>query len=173
MEDNNLKGVILWCAKQKKGIKIVEPNNNLCDAYLKKAGNSLKAMKLNMDAGLFDWAVDAAYYARYHAIYALLQKCGIDSEIHDCSIALIKFLFKGKLTEDLINELQNAKKDRVSLVYYTNQLIDEKEIRKNVALAPNFVLAIEKIISELNDVNQIREILREVVLGNDKEINPD
>ena len=40
-----------------------------------------------------DWISTTAYYARYFAFYALLQKCGIKSEIHDCTISLMSFLF--------------------------------------------------------------------------------
>ena len=122
MKDDELKGKIVWCSRQKKGIKLELPNDNLCDAYLKKSKDSLKSMLLNMNANLLDWAVDAAYYARYHAIYALLQKCGIKCEIHDCSIMIIKMLFNNKLSDGLLTELENAKISRVNLVYYTNRL---------------------------------------------------
>lgn len=154
---------VLWCAKQKKGIKLVEPNLNLSEAYLKKANNSLKAMKISSDAGLLDWAVDAAYYARYQAVYALLQKCGIESEIHECSIALIRCLFEDELGKDAVSELENAKKNRISLVYYTDKFVPAEEIQKNIRSAPAFVLTIEKIISRLNDLTQVRGKLKKII----------
>ena len=162
MENKDLKSKILWCSKQNKGIKLVKPNDNLSDAYLKKSNNSLKSMNLNAGAELYDWAVDAAYYARYHSIYALLQKCGIVCEIHDCSINLIRLLFDDKLSEGLLKELENSKKQRVDLVYYTNRLLSIEEINKNIESAPKFMLTVEKIISELNvdDINKIRERLK-------------
>ena len=163
MHNENLQGKILWCLKQKKGIQLTEPSNNLCSAYLKKAANSLKSMNLNINGGVYDWAADAAYYARYHAIYALLQKCGIISEIHDCSIALMRFLFKGKIDETLLVELEGAKKQRIDLIYYTNRLVPQEEIRKNVEAAPGFVLEMEKIISEINsseEINRLRDKLK-------------
>src|SRR3989338_2684451 len=132
MKDDELKGKIVWCSRQKKGIKLELPNDNLCDAYLKKSKDSLKSMLLNMNANLLDWAVDAAYYARYHAIYALLQKCGIKSEIHDCSIMTIKYLFKDDISDKLIEELETSKRQRIDLVYYTNRLVPEKEIKNNI-----------------------------------------
>src|SRR3989344_297184 len=159
--NDDLKGKILWCSKIKKGVKIVVPNENLCSAYLKKANDSLTAMNLISTAKLYDWAADAAYYSRYHAIYALLQKCGIESEIHDCSILSIKFLFSDKISATLIKELENAKNQRVDLVYYTNRGPTEEELKKNIALASNFVLVIEKVIFELKqeDIKEIRQKL--------------
>lgn len=156
MKDNT-EGRILWCIGQKKGLKITKPNSNLCNAYARKANNSLKSMELNMDAKLFEWAVDTAYYARYHAIYALLQKCGIASEIHDCSIAVVGLLFKEKLG-NLLNELETAKKQRIDVMYYTDRTVPEKDVKKNVQSAPDFVIAIEKIISDLNNIDEISKI---------------
>src|SRR3989344_8166585 len=106
---NELKGKILWCFKQKKGIKLVKPNENLCNAYLKKSNNALKSMQLNMESKIYEWAVEAAYYARYYSIYALLQKLGLKSEIHDCSIILIKYLLQDRIPQCLIQELEKAK----------------------------------------------------------------
>ena len=40
--------------KQKKGIELVELNVNICTAYLKKAENSLKSMKLNYKSGIIE-----------------------------------------------------------------------------------------------------------------------
>ncbi len=168
MEDSGLNGKIIWCLKQNKGIKLVKTNDNLCDAYLKKSNNSLKSMNLNEKAELHDWAVDAAYYARYHVIYALLQKCGIRSEIHDCSINLIKFLFGDKIPEDILKELETAKKQRIDLVYYTNRLLSIQEIKKNIESAPKFVLFVEKVISELNNIetDKVRQRLKEFIISN-------
>ena len=158
MRGRSSEARILWCSEQRKGIKLREPNDNLCEAYLKKSNSSLKAMNLNMGAGLYDWAVDGAYYARYHAVYALLQKCGIESEIHDCTIALMRFLFEDRLTRQLLNELENAKSQRIDLVYYTDRMVPKEDITRNIASAPQFVLHVEKIISSLNNIDEIQEL---------------
>ena len=163
--NDKVKGVLIWCSKKKQGIKITSPNDNLCNAYLKKSNDALKSMNLNRTAGLYDWAVETAYYSRYYAIYALLQKCGILSEIHDCSIVSIKYLFNNKISEELIKELEEAKIQRVNLVYYVNREVQEKELKKNFESAPYFVLAIEKIISEINreEIKQIVEKLSSTI----------
>lgn len=164
--NDELRGKIQWCGKQKRGIKLVAPNENLSTAYLKKAETSLKSMNLNYQEKINDWAVDAAYYARYQALYALLQKCGITCEIHDCSIMLLRFLFADIFDETLFTELETAKEQRVNLVYYTNRLVSEEEIKKNITSSPNFVLKIEEVVSKIQreKIEEIRGKL-ETFLG--------
>lgn len=89
-----------WCFKQKKGIKLVEPSDNLCGAYLQKAKEALEATIVNSKAGLTSWAISASYYAKYFSVYALLSKIGIKSEIHDCTIEVFKFLFHDKIEKN-------------------------------------------------------------------------
>ena len=64
-----------WCKKQKKGIKLIEPNNNLCSEYFEKAENALSAFKSLK--GNTEWQISSAYYAMYFSLYALLMKIGI------------------------------------------------------------------------------------------------
>ncbi|MCK4814199.1 HEPN domain-containing protein, partial [bacterium] len=96
---------VKWCMNQKNGIKLVKPNENLCRSYMMKAKNALRSMNLNFKEDIDEWATSAAYYARYHMIYALLRKCGIKSEIHECTLEVAKFLFNEEITEDLLQEI--------------------------------------------------------------------
>ena len=43
-EDKDSKGHVSWCWKQKRGIKLEEPNNNLCKAYIEKAKSALNML---------------------------------------------------------------------------------------------------------------------------------
>lgn len=106
-----------------------------------------------------DWIFTTAYYARYFAFYGLLQKCGIKSEIHDCTISLMYFLF---IEENLIekrfyNELQLAKELRIDTQYYITEEIDLNKLKKDSETARSFVLKIEEIIEELT-IEQIKKI---------------
>lgn len=57
-----------------------------------------------------DWITTTAYYARYFALYALLMKIGVKSEIHDCTIAIAKLLAEnGILNPNLIKDIAEAK----------------------------------------------------------------
>ena len=66
-----------------------------------------------------DWILTTAYYARYFALYALLMKMGIKSEIHDCTLNVAKLLANnGILTPSLIEDFAKAKQTRIDTQYY-------------------------------------------------------
>lgn len=109
---------IVWCLRQKRGIRIVQPNENLTKAYLKKAISALNTMNAASEIGETDWITTTAYYARYFALYALLVKMGIKSEIHECSIAVASLLTeKGILRKDFHRHLKfEASQNRHSVL---------------------------------------------------------
>lgn len=90
-------------------------------------------MKVNAEAEIIDWAVSASYYAKYFAVYALFWKLGVKCEIHECTIALFEYLFRGKVSDDLIKEL------RVSV-----------DLDKVTEQTTAFVLKIEELIDSLD-----------------------
>lgn len=162
-EDKDQKSHVSWCFKQKRGIKLEEPNDNLCNVYIKKAKSSLNMLESATEKDEVDWISTTAYYARYFAFYALLQKCGIKSEIHDCTISLMYFLF---VDENLIeghfyNELQLAKDLRVDTQYYVTEEIDLNRLKKDAETARSFVLKMEEIIENLTEeqIKKMREKL--------------
>lgn len=153
---------ILWCLKQKKGIRIIQPNENLTKAYLKKAISALNTMNAALEIGETDWITTTAYYARYFALYALLMKVGIKSEIHDCSIAMARLLAeKGILNEDLASDISNSKQDRIDTQYYVERELDQASIRRNVEKAREFVLEIEKTIEGIG-IDEIENVRAEL-----------
>jgi uncharacterized protein (UPF0332 family) len=107
-----------------------------------------------------DWISTTAYYARYFAFYALLQKCGIKSEIHDCTISLMHFLFvqENLIEEHFYKELQLAKELRVDTQYYVTEEIDLEKLKKDSETARSFVLKMEEVIENLSD-KQIETII--------------
>lgn len=133
MERGRGQHYLKWCLKQSKGIKLLKPSENLARAYLGKSRNALKAMKVNAEAEIIDWAVSASYYAKYFAVYALFWKLGVKCEIHECTIALFEYLFRGKVSDDLIKEL------RVSV-----------DLDKVTEQTTAFVLKIEELIDSLD-----------------------
>lgn len=68
-----LDRMILWCLKQKSGIRLEEPNETLCKSYLKEANDALISMNLNKKAGLRRWVITTAYYARYSERHNILN----------------------------------------------------------------------------------------------------
>jgi uncharacterized protein (UPF0332 family) len=162
-EDRYPKSHISWCFKQKRGIKFEEPNNNLCNVYIKKAKSSLNMLESATEKDEIDWISATAYYARYFAFYALLQKCGIKSEIHDCTISLMHFLFvdENLIEKHFYNELQLAKELRVDTQYYVTEEVDLNKLKKDSETSRSFVLKMEEIIEELTEeqIKTIREKL--------------
>ncbi len=142
------KSYLKWCLKQGRGVRLVKPSENLVRGYQQKSRSALKSMDVNAREGIYEWAVAASYYARYFAVYALLQKIGLKSEIHDCTIALFNYLFRDDVSSRLIEELKLAKEERVETQYYTSEVtVDGKQL---VSDAKTFVLEIEKLADALN-----------------------
>jgi len=162
-EDKDPKSHISWCWKQKRGIKLEEPNNNLCKAYVEKAKSALNMLDSAIEKEEIDWIATTAYYSRYFVLYALLQKCGIKSEIHDCTISLMHFLL---VEEDIVEErfyteLLLAKDLRVDTQYYVTEQIDKEKLKTDSATARNFFLKMEEIIENTTEtqINKIRQKL--------------
>jgi len=152
-----------WCFRQKKGIKLVKPSDNLCEAYLQKAKEALEATVVNANAGLVSWAVSASYYAKYFSVYALLSKIGIKSEIHDCTIEVFKFLFHDKIEKELINDLKRSKEERIETQYYLRK--ESMDMRKLIENTRNFVMKIEELISQIRreEVEKLRKKILTVI----------
>ena len=142
------KRYLRWCKRQTKGIRIVNPSDNLTKAYLEKSRNALKSMEVNANAGITEWAVSAAYYARYFTVYALLSKIGIKCEIHDCTIALFNYLFGSSVQADMVKQLRQSKQDRIDAQYYSKTIrVDFNDLTSQTK---QFMLEIEKLIDSLD-----------------------
>ena len=139
-----------WCKKQIGGISLIEKKEHLSGAYLKESYDSFDAYLKNNGK----WKVITGYYACYNAFYSILMKCGIKSEIHDCSIKLMDlFDFFNKE----IKFLENLKKKRINAQYYL------KEVKLGSVLeVKNFILKCELILDDLNEgrINQVRGMLK-------------
>ncbi|MFT4344129.1 MAG: hypothetical protein ACMXYE_05285 [Candidatus Woesearchaeota archaeon] len=96
---------LAWCKKQKTGIKIIDPNDILCEEYLKKSENALRAVNSLHDN--IEWQISSAYYAMYSSLYAILMKAGIKCEIHSCTLEIIKKVLNDYFSEEDIYLLEN------------------------------------------------------------------
>src|SRR3989344_3639026 len=148
------KNKLQWCCRQKDGIHVIELKPHLSIAYFNEADETLKNMILITGK----WKVITAYYACYHALYALLMKCGIKCEIHDCTIELMPLF---GFNEQDHKSMQALKEDRIQAQYYLKniELKDEQQIKR-------FIHAC-KLISD-NLTSQMIEQIR-TTLGKDLE----
>lgn len=146
---------ISWCKKQDKGIKLIGPNENLSQKYIEEAEETLRILKSISNMNSKIWNATTKYYTRYLAIYSLLMKIGIKCEIHDCTIALARFLEKERIIEKgIAAKIEKDKTIRIGNQYYLKQInvnIDIKELS-------NFLLSIRQSLSKLTNekINQIR-----------------
>lgn len=76
-----------WCLKQNKGIRKIIPNENLSEAYLKRAKKDFD----NINGRDVVWSLIISYYSCYNALYSVLLRYGIKCEIHSCSIDLMDY----------------------------------------------------------------------------------
>lgn len=139
---------VSWCLKQKKGIELIEPNDNLSKAYFKEANETLQIIDEEKET---KWNVIMAYYACYNSLYALLRQAGIKGEIHDCSISLMKYI--NEFSQQEIEFLMVLKEKRIQNQYYLKH-----EILENLNEVKRFVLKRQEI-STAFDFNSLREVI--------------
>ena len=111
-----------------------------------------------------EWTATTAYYARYFALYALLMKIGVKSEIHDCTINIAQLLANHKiLNQKLVNDIEEAKQTRIDTQYYVTTETNQKQIKQTAENARKFVLSIEQTIENItpNQIDTIRAALKQ------------
>jgi len=146
-----------WCKKKERGIRMIEPNDNLCKEYLESSEETLSILK-DIRGKSNMWLATTKYYCEYFAVYSLLMKIGIKSEIHDCTIALAEFLEKENLLpKGTYKNLEKDKRLRIDNQYYL------KNINVEIVYSEltNFILEIKDIINSLT-FDKINEIRKEI-----------
>ncbi|MFW6230748.1 MAG: HEPN domain-containing protein [Nanoarchaeota archaeon] len=154
---------IRWCLQQKNGIEIVEPNENLKDAYLKKAEDSLRAVASLEDNR--DWEISSSYYAMYFSLYAILQKIGVKCEIHSCTINFMKIFLKDHFTEKDIHLLETSQKARIDAQYYSDRNVSDEIYNMMTTECASFLAKCRQIAhnlteQEINDIRKRLSVLR-------------
>ncbi len=148
-----------WCFKIKEGLKITEPNLNLAKSYLYQAKTSLKTAEERLSKKDYLWATVIIYYSEYYALYSFLQRIGIKSEIHSCSILAVKYL----LGEEKIKVIEEHKGKRIDAQYYIKTVEDIK-IRRMLNEAKIFVSEFDNLVLNLTEaeIDDYRKRLRSI-----------
>lgn len=144
---------IRWCLNQKKGIEIVEPSDNLREAYLIKAENALDTLKTSKSR---DWQLITAYYAMYNSIYSLLMKIGIKCEIHSCTIEFTKRYLKEQFTPEDFELIDKAFSARIDSQYYVNRQVPDRNYDLILKKTPAFLVKCKNIVLEQKEIIGIR-----------------
>ncbi len=154
---------IIWCLKQKNGVELVEPNDNLAQAYIKKAESSLRAASVLKDNQ--DWEISSSYYTMYFSLYAILMKIGVKSEIHSCTITLMEQFLKDFFTYDEIELIEKAQKARIDTQYYSDRNISDRIYYRMRSERAGFLAKCKETISNLTEqeICKIRDSLKKLI----------
>ncbi len=139
--------------QQKKGIELVEPSDNLQDAYLIKAEESLDTLRTTKSR---DWQLTTAYYTIYHGIYSLLMKIGIKCEIHSCTIEFTKRFLKNYFSDDDFDLIDMAFSARIDSQYYVNRRVPDPKYDSILKKTPLFLVKCKNFVFEQSEINDIR-----------------
>jgi len=149
---------ISWCKKKEGGIKTQKPNDNLSQEYYENAEESMKVLKSIKETKSNMWLATTKYYIEYFAVYSVLMKIGIKSEIHDCTIALAEFLENEDVIEKGISKiLEDDKELRIDNQYY----LKNKSVNIDFEKLSDFMLSIKKSLEKL-DNEKIRELREKI-----------
>jgi len=148
MDNKKLK----WCFNVKEGLKIVEPNERLSKSYFEQAKSSLLRAKKDFEDKDLLWTTVAIYYAEYYALYSFLQKIGIKSENHSCSILIVSIL----LGEDKTKTIIEHKGKRIDAQYYM-KVGQESKVKDMLTEAQEFISKFDLIISNISN-KEIKEL---------------
>tara|TARA_Y100000310_G_scaffold29633_1_gene28181 strand:+ start:9626 stop:10114 length:489 start_codon:yes stop_codon:yes gene_type:complete len=149
---------IEWCKTKSRGIKKIDPNDNLSEEYLENAEESLEVLRSIHKTKSKMWLATTKYYIKYFAVYSIFMKIGIKCEIHDCTIALIENLENGNIFEvGTAKTLEKDKQLRIDNQYY----LKNKEVNINFDELAGFMLFIREALENLDEdrIEEIRETI--------------
>jgi uncharacterized protein (UPF0332 family) len=149
-----------WCYKQKDGIKIVEPNDNLALGYLKMAENAIGTMNREKSYNLM-FAISACYYSMYYSLYAILMKIGIKCEIHSCTLEFMKVMLSKFYSIEDMKTIKIAFDARNIAQYYVDKVVSKEDSDFIITKAPSFLSRSKEILAKLNE-NDTREIRKKI-----------
>lgn len=151
---------INWCCKQKDGIKLIEPNDNLAEGYLKMAEDALGTMNREKNFSL-RFSISACYYSMYYSLYATLMKIGIKCEIHSCTLKFMEMFLSEFYSKEDIKVINKAFDCRNTIQYYVDRIIQKEDSNWIILKAPLFHTKSKEILAKLNE-NQIKEIREKI-----------
>ncbi len=150
-----------WCCKQKDGIRLIEPSDNLSLSYVKMAENALGTMNREREYNL-TFAISACYYSMYYSLYAVLMKLGVKCEIHSCTLEFMKKLLVNFYEKEGMKVVSKAFDLRNIAQYYVDKVIDTKDADFIMIKAPLFFNTSKDVLAKINenDIKRARESLK-------------
>ncbi len=139
------KAAFLGKLFKERKLELVEPSEEIKQAYISKSESNLISSKILLSNGRLEEAVYLAYYSMYNMLTALLFRIGIKCENHTASIMLLKEIF------DMDNsDILKAKDARIDTQYYVDSVITADEVKDTLVRAEQFRKCLLDFISKLN-----------------------
>ncbi len=159
---------LIWCLNLKKGIKLVNPDIDLSDKYMAKAGVSFEVTKKLKKYQC--WAITAAYYSMYFGLYSILAKIGIKCENHFCSLELMRTMLEGYFSNSEFNLVVKARKLNIDTEQYPDKEISISEYKGLMKVVPVFLVKCRLILNGLSieQINDIRNEINGLRLGSEQ-----
>ncbi len=151
---------INWCLKQEHGLKLIEPNENMSQSYIKMAEESINVLPSLEKSRI--WTAATSYYIFYYSLYSLMLRIGVKCEIHTCSIEFMKTHLHDLYSKQDIKMLELAFGVRIDLQYYADRPVDEEALDKSRTYCKDFFIRTKDILSKINDeqIDKIRKSLK-------------
>ena len=152
---------IKWCLKAKNGLELIEPNEDLSKAYIKKAEDSLRAVSVLKDNK--DWEISSAYYTMYFSLYAILMKIGLKCGIHSCTISFMRHFLNKNFTSEEIELIEKSQKARIDAQYYSDRNISDELYKGIIKNLPLFLAKCKDVLNQINEetIKNIRNKINE------------
>jgi len=147
--------LIDWCISNKSGIRISEPNDNMCKSYINMAEESIKILPNVSQSRI--WTATVSYYIFYYSLYALMLKIGVKSEKHTCSLEFMKQFLVNFYSREEIKSISSAFSSRIDLQYYSDRPVDATAIQNSKRGCGDFYIKTKMIISKITE-KQVRAI---------------
>jgi len=139
---------------------LVEPSDDIKDAYLKKSESSLSSAKILQEKDKLEESISLAYYSMYYITLALFFKAGIKCENHSATIILLKKIFGIDNSH-----ISFAKRERVDKQYYVDFHITKKDVKDLIRIAEKYSAMIYDFIERLNTekIEDYRKKMRDLL----------
>ena len=132
--------------REESKIELIEPSEEIKEAYIKKSESNLSSAKILLENEKLEESIGLIYYSMYNLLTALLFRTGIKSENHSASIILLKELFNQD-NEDI----SKAKTERIDKQYYIDFSISKDEVEETLGRAEIFNSKMIDFISKVNN----------------------
>ncbi len=109
--DEHLK----WCLKDQRRLLKTSPDLELAQKHVEKSEYNYGVVRTMEKLKIYDWALNAGFYAVYHCLLALLAKYGYASKNQSCTLTvLLKLVAEGKLEfeKDLLFQFDTLENEK-------------------------------------------------------------